>query len=99
MPSSEPRLYSQLRLDTIPAAAQALLNLVQPEGIINLVIADEGPPPTDVAGEATCWRSYAPSGDATAVAPPPPTECGRQLRTAGDPTATGDVTAVASTGR
>ena len=46
---------SQLRLDTIPAAAQALLNLVQPGGVINLVIADEGAPVlvTDVAGTAT----------------------------------------------
>ena len=45
---------SQLRLDTIPAAAQSLLNLVQPGGVINLVIADEGAPVlvTDVSGNS-----------------------------------------------
>ena len=84
---------SQLRLDTIPAAAQALLNLVQPEGVINLVIADEGPPPTDVAGEATAGDPTA-TGNVSAIAPPPPTNVAG-VATAGDPTATGDVTTVA----
>ena len=47
-----------LRLDTIPAAAQALLNLVQPEGVINLVIGDEALAPTELAMEARAGDSH-----------------------------------------
>ena len=85
---------STLRLDTIPAAAQALLNLVQPEGVINLVIGDEGLAPDDIALSARAGDPTV-TVDLEAVTPAIPLDVGLSAR-AGNPTVALNLEAVAA---